>query len=58
MVNIIETIREARPRWLGHVERMTKEDIIMITCNMEVGAHRKIGRPKLRWSDVNINYMK
>ena len=24
----------------------------MRTCKMEVGGHRKIGRPKLRWSDV------
>ena len=26
--------------------------IVMRTWNMEVGGHRKIGRPKLRWSDV------
>ena len=26
--------------------------------NMEVGGHRKIGRPKLRWSDVIRKDMK
>ena len=26
-----EKIREARPRWLGHVERKTEEDVVMIT---------------------------
>ena len=26
--------------------------------NMDVGGHRKIGRPKLRWSDVIRKYMK
>ena len=31
MVNISEKIREARPRWLGHVERKTREDVVMRT---------------------------
>ena len=28
------------------------------TLKMEVGGHRKIGRPKLRWSDVISKDMK
>ena len=32
-------------------ERLTK----MRTWKMEVGVHRKIGRPKLRWTDVVRN---
>ena len=52
MANISETIREARLRWLGHMERKTEEDVVMRTWKMEVGGHGKIGRPKLRWSDV------
>ena len=48
VANISEKIREARLRWLGHVERKTEEDE-----NMEDGSvHRKIGRPKLRWTDA------
>ena len=50
-----EIIRRARLRWLGHVERKT-EDVIMQLWKMEVGGHRKIGRPKLRWSDVIGKY--
>ena len=37
---------------LGHVERKTEEDVVMITWKMNMDGHRKIGRPKLRWSDV------
>ena len=29
--NISEKIREARLRWLGHVERKTEEDVVMRT---------------------------
>ena len=50
VANISEKIREAR--WLGHVERKTKEDVVMRKWKMEVGGHRKIGRQKQRWSDV------
>ena len=50
-------IREASLRWLRHVERKTEEDVVMRTWKMEVVGHRKIGRPKLRWSDVIRKYM-
>ena len=52
MVIISEKLREARLRWLGHVERKTGEDEVMRIWKMEVGGHRKIGRPKRRWSDA------
>ena len=52
MINIIET----RLIWLGHVERMVEEDVVMGTWKLEVDGHRKIGRPKLRWSDVIRKY--
>ena len=48
VVNISEKIREARLRWLGHVERKTEEDVVMRTWKMEVGGHRNIERPKLK----------
>ena len=41
VANISGKIREARLRWLDHVERKTEEDVVMITCTMEVGRHRK-----------------
>ena len=46
--NISETIREARLRWLSHVERKTEEDVVMGTWKMEVSGRRKVGRPKPR----------
>ena len=49
---------EARLRWLGHVERMIDENVVMRTWKMEVGGYRNIGRLKLRWCDVIRKYMK
>ena len=34
------------------MERKTEDDVVMRMWKMEVGGERKIGRPKLRWSDV------
>ena len=45
VANISEKIREARLRWLGHVERKLMK-IYNSNENMEVGGQRKIGRPK------------
>ena len=56
--NISEKIREASLRWLGHVEIKTEEDVVIRTWKMEVGGHREIGRPKLKWSDVIRKHMK
>ena len=39
VANIREKIREARLRWLSHVERKTKEDVVMRTWKMVVGGH-------------------
>ena len=50
--NLSEIISEAILICLGHVERKTGEDVATRTCKTEVGGHRKMGRPKLRWSDV------
>ena len=50
MAKISEKIREAKLS--AHVDRKTEEDIGIRTCKMEVSGHQKIGRPKLRWSDV------
>ena len=52
VANISENTGAARLRWLGHVERKTEEDVVMITWKMEVGGHREIERPKVRLSDV------
>ena len=40
------------------MERNIEEDVVMKIWKMEVGGHRKIGRPKLRWGDVKRKYMK
>ena len=40
------------------MEGKAEEDVEMRTWEMEVGGHRKIGRPKLLWSDVIRKDMK
>ena len=50
MANRSEKIREAILRLLGDVERKTEADVRPL--KMEVGGHRKIGRPKLRWINM------
>ena len=57
VANISEKLREARLRWLGHVDRKTEEDVAMRTWKMDVSGLRKIRRPKLRWSEVVRKYM-
>ena len=54
MANTSEKIREARLKWLGHVERRTEEDVVMRRFKW-VDTE---GRPKLRWSDVLKKDMK
>ena len=46
-LTLCEKIREARLRWLGHVERKTQEDVVLGTWKMEVSGLCKIGRPKM-----------
>ena len=53
-------IREARLRWLGHVERNTEEDVSSenMKCGSgPVGGHRDTGRLKLRWSNATRKHM-
>ena len=51
MANISEKIREASEMVK---ETKTEEDshVVMRKGQIEVGGHRKIGSPKLRWSDI------
>ena len=56
--NKSKKIREVTLGLLGHVERKIEEYVLIRTWTMEVGGHRKIGRPKLRWSDVIRKGMK
>ena len=43
---------------VGHVEGKTEEDVVMRTWKMDVGGHRKMGRPRLRGSDIIRKDMK
>ena len=58
VANISEKVREARLRCGLFVERKTEEDVVMTPWNVEVGGHRNIGRPKMRWSEVIRKLMK
>ena len=41
LLNISETIRQARLRWLGHIERRTDENVVMRSWKMELTVIKK-----------------
>ena len=43
---------------LGYVERKTEEYVVLRARNNEVGGHRQLGSPKLRWGIVVRKDMK
>ena len=54
VANISEKIREARLRWLGHEERMTEDDVVIVrTRKKEASGYQNIGRPKPKWRYVS-----
>jgi len=49
--NIIGFIKKQRLNWLGHVERMTKDNNVHKIKRWKPMSERPIGRPKTRWED-------
>jgi hypothetical protein len=49
--NIIGFIKKQRLKWLGHVERMTEDNIVQKIKRWKPMSKRQIGRPKTRWED-------
>jgi hypothetical protein len=49
--NIIGFIKKQRLIWLGHVERMTEDNIVQKIKRWKPMSKRPIGRPKMRWED-------
>jgi hypothetical protein len=46
---IVAEIKNARLRWLGHVERMSEDRVIKELYLSKPEARRSVGRPKMRW---------
>jgi len=43
---------ETRLRWLGHLERMSKANLIRKIRDERIPSNMKIGRPKKTWDEV------
>ena len=43
---------QARPRWLGHVEKMDKENLLINCRFIEIGSQRGKGRPCKTWTQI------
>ena len=44
-------LKKQRLNWLGHVERMTEDNIVQKIKRWKPMSKRPIGRPKTRWED-------
>ena len=51
-------IQESRLRSFGHVERRSKDYVGKRVRRLEVPGKRKIRRPKLRWRDRVVKYLR
>jgi hypothetical protein len=61
--NIIGFIKKPRLSWLGHIKRMTEENIVQKIKRRKPMSKRPIGRPKTRWGlgdirRLNVNSWK
>jgi len=55
---IIGFIKKQRLNWLGHVERMAEDNIVQKIQRWKPMSKRPIGRPKTRWQDDVLEYIK
>jgi len=56
--NIINHIKAQRLSWFGHLHRMPEEKMVKRAYKWKPMLTRPLGRPKNRWEDDIINYMK
>jgi len=56
--NIIVFIKRQRLNWLGHVGRMAEDNIVQKIKRWKPMSKRPIGRPKARWEDDGLEYIK
>ena len=51
-------IKAQRLSWFGHLHQMPEEIMVKRVCKWKPMLTRPLGRPKNRWEDDIINYMK
>jgi len=56
--NIIGFIRKQRLNWFGHVTRMAEDNIVQKIKRWKPMYKRPIGRPKTRWENYILEYIK
>ena len=57
-LSIINHIKAQRLSWFGHLHRMPEERMVKRIYKWKPMLTRPLGRPKNRWEDDIINYMK
>jgi hypothetical protein len=50
-LDTVAEIKQARLRWLGHVEWMSEDSVIKKLYMSKPEGRRSVGRPKMRWLD-------
>ncbi len=56
--DVIEKMRSNTLRWFGHVERMESERLTKRVYASEVEGVRGRGRPRFRWRDGILRYLR
>ena len=51
-------LKKQRLNWLGHVERMAEDNIVQKIKRWKPMYKRPIGRPKTRWENYILEYIK
>ena len=49
MKDIGEVLRRSRLRWMGHVLRKDKDDLVRRSMEMVIEGKRDVGRPRMTW---------
>jgi hypothetical protein len=58
VASIVDNMREKRLKWLKHVLRREKSEVVRLVKDIFVNGKKRRGRPKKRWRNVMVSGMR